>query len=63
MISVTMFGFIIIGKCINNEMILKLNEYSILSIIMIICIIADLNKNIISFKPNGIKLKGVLRKK
>ena len=40
--SVTMLGFIIIGKCVNNEMILSLNEYNLLVIIIGICIFADL---------------------
>jgi hypothetical protein len=39
--TVTLLGFIIIGKCINNEMILNLNECSILSISLMICIVAD----------------------
>lgn len=40
--SVTMLGFIILGKCINNEMILSLNEYNLLVITMGICIFSDL---------------------
>ena len=42
--TATFFGFIIIGKCINNEMILKLNECSFLSIFLIICIVMDITE-------------------
>jgi hypothetical protein len=40
--SVTMFGFILIGKCIDNEIILRMNEDNFFVWVLLTCLVCDI---------------------